>query len=103
TTSGTWRPSALCQHTDFFMPKAINPVVVNHADRLHKGVADRGAHEAEASRQEILAQCIRDLSARRHVTHFFEGALDGTAIHETPEVRIETAKLLLHCQVGLRI
>ena len=40
------------------MPEAVDSVIVDHAGRLHEGVADAGADELEAVRFQILAHGI---------------------------------------------
>ena len=74
-------------------------VVVDHAGGLHQRVANCGADEAEAALRQILTQRVRFLGSRWDFA--FPGILLGFAVHETPNIRVEAAKFLLHFQQGL--
>jgi hypothetical protein len=41
------------------MPETIDHMIVHHPHGLHKGVADRAAHEREASPFQVLAHGVR--------------------------------------------
>src|SRR4026209_569864 len=78
------------------MPKAVNRVVVHHADRLHERVADRRANEFESALQEITAQRVRLGSLRRDLRRYPPSIDPGRSPDEPPDVGGEAAKLLLN-------
>src|SRR5206468_2390392 len=82
----------------FRMAKAANDVVIDHPDRLHEGVTDRGTDELEAPPFQVFAQGIRLGGRGRHVLQRLPGVLLGHALHELPEVLVERPKLLLNEQ-----
>src|SRR5690242_18216264 len=41
-------------------------MVIHHAGRLHEGVADRRANEAEAALLQVAAHPVGNLGSRRH-------------------------------------
>ena len=49
------------------VPKAVDQMVVDHADRLHERVADRGADEFEAPAFQILAHRVGFRRVGRHL------------------------------------
>src|SRR5438132_209631 len=85
------------------VPEAIHQMVVDHADCLHEGIANRAADELEAAFLKVLAHCI---GLRSLVGHLFRGlpsVLLGPMTDELPEVTIKTAKLVLHAQENFGI
>ena len=48
--------------------KAINRVIIDHAHRLHKGIADGGADKGKAPFFKIFAHCFGFGSLRWNVT-----------------------------------
>jgi hypothetical protein len=85
------------------VPKTIHQVIIHHSHRLHEGVRNGRAHEFESSTQKISAQRVRIGSARRDLWEAFPKIDFGFASNEAPNVGIETSKLLLDEEEGLRV
>ena len=75
-------------------------VVIDHADGLHEGVADGGAHETEAAILQALAYGIGDFRGGREADVSFPRVLDGLAVYERPDVFVEGAEFFLNFQEG---
>src|SRR5262245_43875030 len=79
---------------------AIHGVVVHHPDRLHESITDSGAHELEPAPQEVLAQRVRLLGARRDLLEGAPAVHLGLPPHEGPEIGVEGPELALDLQEG---
>ncbi len=71
-------------------------MVVDHAGGLHQCVADCGADEAEAALGQVFAQRVGLFRLRGNFA--CPGVLDWLAVHEAPDVGVETAEFLLNFQ-----
>ena len=78
-------------------------VVIDHADGLHEGIADRRSDEGEAAPLEILAHGAGNLRLRRHLAHRLEAVLLRLVPDEAPDILGKTPELLLHFQEDLRV
>ena len=78
-------------------------MVVDHADGLHEGVADGGADEFEAAFFQVLAHRVGLLGRGGNLLERFPLVLNRSSADEGPDIRIETAELLLHGQKGLGV
>src|SRR5204863_4969495 len=85
------------------LAKAAIEVIVDHADRLHKGIADGRADEFEAALEEILAKGIGFGGLRRHLSRAVATIEHRSAADEAPDVRIEAAELPLHGEKRLGV
>ena len=85
------------------MAKAVGRVIVDHADRLHEGVANGRSHEREAESFQVPAHRVRFRAARRHLRQRGPGVLPGLTIHVTPQEGVESAVLFLNGQVALGV
>src|SRR5437879_6424336 len=83
--------------------RAVDAVVVHEPGGLHEGVADGGAHEAEAALLEVAAHGVRLRGARRDLLEAPARVLERGAAHELPDVAVEAAELLLHREEGPRV
>src|SRR5262249_5113764 len=83
---------------DLFIPEAINEVVVHEADGLHKGIADRGADEAEASFLKVLAHDVGFFGVRRNALVSRPSILFRRAVDEAPDVFVEGAEFVAQLQ-----
>ena len=70
-------------------------MVIDHADRLHEGVADGRADKAEAARFQVLAQRVGLRRARRDVLALAL-VLQRLAADEGPNIPVERAEFLLY-------
>ena len=75
--------------------KAVDGVVIDHACRLHEGIANSAANEAEAAFFQVFRHRVRYLSADGYVLDCFPPIDHGFAICELPDVGIKTAELML--------
>ena len=75
--------------------KAVDGMVIDHACRLHEGIADRAPNEAETAFFQVFSHRVRYFSAGGYVLHGFPPIDHGFAISELPDVGIKTAKLML--------
>ena len=85
------------------MPETINGVIVRHAARLHKCVANGRAHELEAAFFQIFAQGVGLRCSGRNLLMCLPEILEWRAADELPQVVIETSELFLHFEKGLRV
>jgi hypothetical protein len=69
-------------------------VIVDHADRLHEGIADGGPDEFEPARLEIAAQGIGLRCARRHLPGRAPSVYYRRSADKAPKIGIEAAELL---------
>src|SRR5919108_47416 len=86
---------------EFPVAVAGRDVVVDHAYRLHEGIADSRADEAEAAALEVLAERVGLGGARRDLA--FSRVLQGLATDELPYVAVEGAEFLLHGEKRTRV
>ena len=68
-------------------------MVVDHARRLHEGVADGRADEVEAALFQILAHGVRFGVCARHLLQRLPRVLLGLAADKLPDVGIKAAEL----------
>src|SRR6267142_6188438 len=78
--------------------KTVHEMVVDHADRLHVAVHQRGSHEAESPPLQIAAECVGLARRGGDLTHGFPTILSRPAVDELPAIRVEAAVLVLHRQ-----
>jgi len=78
-------------------------VIVDHAGRLHQGVADGRADELESALNQIATHGVGFGCARRNLRHFSPTILLRFATDKIPEVSIETAELFPDCEKRVRI
>lgn len=78
--------------------KAVNEVVNGQAGSLHEGVDDNGAHEAEATCQQILAYRLRLGAPQRHVPRVPEPVYHRLVAHLLPHVAAERTALPTYLQ-----
>ena len=71
------------------MTRARYKVIVNHAGRLHKGIADRGADKLESAPQQIAAHGVGFYRPGGHLRQVSPAILFRLAADETPEVSVE--------------
>lgn len=84
--------------------KAAAKVIVNHADSLHKGVADGGADESESPPLQITGHCLRFRCLSRHVLKGdHSGSPKRFVVGELPDVAVEASELFLNLQEALGV
>src|SRR5579862_6050377 len=88
---------------NFVMTETGDDVVVHHANRLHEGIADGRADEAEPTALQIAAHDISFACSGRHVAHRPAPVLNRSPVDELPEVPVETAELVAHFQKGFGV
>ena len=70
----------------FLIPEAIRRMVIDHADGLHKRIADRRSHERKTSFLEIFAHGFSFRCLRRDLFEFSPGILDCSIAHKPPDI-----------------
>ena len=90
--------AVLC--TELTVAEAGGGVVVDHADRLHEGIADGAADEAKAAFFQVFAYGVGDLGGGWEADMSFPRVLDGLAVYEGPDVFVEGAEFFLDLQKG---
>ena len=85
------------------MSRTCYKVIVNHACRLHEGVADRRADEFESAPQQIAAHGVGVLGARGYFTQASPTILDWFAANKTPKISVETSEFFSHLAKSLRV
>ena len=85
------------------MTKAIDKVVIDHADGLHQGVADGGSDEFESPLAHILAHYERFRAGGRYLVQALPVVLNGTVIYKGPDIAVKTAKFRLDLQESICI
>ena len=78
-------------------------MIVDHADRLHEGIADGRADEVESALAQVLAHRGGLGRLGRNFLHRLPGVALRRAINESPEVFVEGAELLFDRKNGARI
>ena len=71
-------------------------MVVDHPGRLHDSVQDRTAAEFESAGDHVFTHRIRDRAFGRDLGQGLPAILDRFPIGEAPQIRIQSAKLLLN-------
>src|SRR5579884_2916279 len=82
---------------------AADEVIVDHADGLHEGVADRRTDKAETAAAQRAAERDRFRRGGRHLVRRAPGVLPRRAVHEPPEEAVEAALLLYECEYRARV
>src|SRR5579871_544761 len=95
--------SPLSRFPEFTMPETIDQMVVDHPHGLHKGVADRAAHEREATPLQVLTHGVRFRGLGRDLPDRPPGVLLRLVANESPNVLVERAEVSLHGQERLGI
>ena len=83
--------------------ETIHRVVVDEPDRLHERVTNRRSHELESSLREVAAERVRFRRSGRNVARGSTFVHKRFSTDQTPDIRVETTKLALHAQHGLRV
>src|SRR5262245_29741921 len=83
--------------------KTAAVMIVHDPHRLEIRVHDRGADEAKASLDEVLADPVGQLGAGWEALRRTPVLHHGPAVHERPEIARERPVLLLHLQEALRV
>src|SRR6516162_1601042 len=65
---------------------ACDEVIVDHADCLHKRVANSRADKLESAPQQIPAHCVRFEGSSGHGSKLTPTILDRFAVNEVPEI-----------------
>src|SRR5215831_11280095 len=78
-------------------------MVVNQPGRLHEGVADRGADEAETDSPQGRRERVRLPRAGRYRPRAAPAVAPGFAADEGPHEPVETAVFTLHCKKCPRV
>jgi hypothetical protein len=76
-------------------------MIVDHADRLHEGIADGRADELEAARGELLRHLSRKRRFRRHLRYRAEMIDLGLAVEKVPK-KIRKMTRLHDREIGAR-
>src|ERR1700687_2494933 len=92
-----------CASGDLRVSEAINGVIIDHAHRLHKGVADGRPDELETSAQQISAQGIRLRRPRGNLLERSPLVHPRCATDKAPHVGIKTPEFVVYRKKGLRI
>src|SRR5262245_43401893 len=85
------------------MPVTSDHMIVHHSHGLHESVADRAAHQLEASPFQVLAHGIRFRSLGRDFLERLPGVLLRLVSNESPDVLVKGADFVLYGQEYLRI
>src|SRR6478736_7084042 len=78
-------------------------MIVDHACRLHEGVADRRADEFESASQQIAAHGVGFSGARGYVSQCAPTILDRLAANEGPEISVETSEFFSNGEEVFRV
>jgi hypothetical protein len=97
--SDTYRDQSL----QFGVARTGYEVVIDHAGRLHQGVADCRADELESVPEQVATHRIGFGGARGNVGHPPPAVLLWFAADETPEVCVEASYLLAHRKERFRV
>jgi hypothetical protein len=82
--------------------RARDEVVVGEADRLHEGVDDGGADEAEPAPDHVLADALRLGRLRRDLPAVLVARRQRPVVHERPHVPVQRAQVPPHLKHGER-
>jgi hypothetical protein len=104
-STGKGRPAAnsLAIWRHLAISEAIQQVIVHHPYRLHKGIADCRANEAEPALEQVFAHGARFVSFGFEVSYTVQGVLDRLAADKLPDVAIEAAELFLDLEECLGV
>ena len=83
--------------------RTSDEVIVDHACRLHKGVADRRTDEFESASQQIAAHGVGFSGARWYVSQRSPTILYRVAANEAPEISVETSEFLSNGEEVFRV
>ena len=83
--------------------KAPHQVIVDHADRLHEGIAYGSAHEREAPLLQVFAHSVRLYCAARYLLVRFPGVPLRITRDEFPDVGVKAAEFLLDFEKRLGV
>ena len=87
----------------FLISEAIGCMVIDHARRLHEGIADSRTDELEAALLEVPAQGVALDRSRRNLLRPAPPILLLLAADVLPDVRIKAADLFLYGEVRSRV
>ena len=76
--------------------ETIYHVIVDHAYRLHEGIADSGTDKIKSALLQIFAHRIRGSSSRGQLLRRPQSVHLRLAVHELPDIAIEGTKLFLY-------
>jgi len=71
-------------------------MVIDHANSLHKGIANCGSNEFESSVFQILAHGIRFSCVHRNLTDIFPFVYNCFVMNKLPDIMIKAAIFLLY-------
>jgi len=71
-------------------------MIVDHADGLHEGIANRRTNESEPATLEIFTERIGLFRTGRDFLERVPPVDSGPAIHEFPDIGVEASEFLLH-------
>src|SRR5580704_473662 len=80
---------------DLGIAEAFHAMIVHHAYRLHKGVADGRAHEVAAAFFKILAHGVGLRCSCRYRLGWAPGIHQRLSASELPDIAVERTKFLL--------
>src|SRR5271169_3685338 len=80
------------------MPKAVDDVIVDHADGLHVRIDDRRANKGEAAAFQVLAHRVGLGGARGDVPYGSTTILYRATVDEAPLVRVEAPERALYLE-----
>ena len=83
--------------------KAMASVVVDHAGRLHEGVADGCSHESKTTAFEVFAHRIRFACARGHAPGPDPIVFLRLPANKLPNIAVEGAELFLYREECSRV
>ena len=78
-------------------------MIVDHADCLHEGVADRRADEFESAPQQIATHGVGLGGARWHLGQRAPTILDRLAANKGPEISVETSEFFFNGEKVFRV
>lgn len=96
------RAQARCSD-QLFVSKALDNMIVHHPHGLHESVANGRAHKCEPSADKIFAHRIGFSRTGGDLFELFPAIYLWFAAHETPDISIETPKLLLDDEKGFGV
>lgn len=85
------------------MSKTAGEMIIDHAGRLHEGVADCRTDKLEAAFFEGLAHGIRFRGCGGNVLEGLPMVADRSSVNKLPDVGVERAEFGLDFQKGLGI
>src|SRR6267154_5414929 len=89
------RPGILLLLPDLPIPETIDDVIVHHSNRLHVGINDRRADEAESAVLEVLAECLGFGRSRWNLPRSLPAVKLGPPADKTPAVGVKVPELFL--------